>query len=66
MVAKRRLDDTAEFLTTKDAAATLKLSPRTVARMVRSGALPAYRLPSGTVRIARADLTRTLDSWRRK
>jgi excisionase family DNA binding protein len=63
-MSERRLDEPSEFLSTRDAAIALKLSPRTVARMVRSGALPVYRLPSGTIRIARGELRDTIATWR--
>jgi excisionase family DNA binding protein len=63
-MSERRLDEPSEFLTQRDAAAALRLSPRTVARMVRSGALPAYKLPTGTVRIARRELRDTIATWR--
>jgi excisionase family DNA binding protein len=64
-VARSRLDDQATFLTTREAAITLKLSPRTVARMARAGALPVYRLPSGTIRIEAGELRERIASWKR-
>ncbi len=50
-----------EFLTVKEAAALLRLRPACVARWIRQGRLPAYRVP-GTrgYRIRRSELYQKL------
>ena len=45
-----------EILTIEDAAKLLRVSPATVWRLVRSGALPAVRVGRKAVRIRRAEL----------
>lgn len=46
----------AEFLTLREAAESLGVAPKTLARWVACGAIPAYRLPSGRLRFCREDL----------
>jgi excisionase family DNA binding protein len=51
----RTIDETAELL---------NVSPRTVRRLIESGALPVHRLPGRLVRIADADLAAFLAASR--
>lgn len=45
-----------ELLTVAQVAATLQVAQSTVRRWVRLGALRAFRLPSGGIRISRASI----------
>jgi excisionase family DNA binding protein len=59
--------DRRRFLTKREAAVELRVSDRTIERMVRSGVLPAYRLggrPGGTIRIEANELRERVASWR--
>ena len=49
-----------EWLTTAEAAKTLKVSPLTVSRWIKQGRLPASRVGPRAVRIRREDLTRVM------
>lgn len=49
-----------ELLTAKEAADLLRVSRGTVTRWVRLGQLQAVRLPSGGIRIPRAEIDRIL------
>lgn len=53
-------DETGSLFTTKEVAALLRVSQATVARWVRLDQLPAIRLPSGQLRIRKADVDRLL------
>jgi excisionase family DNA binding protein len=50
------VQDRTPLLRPAQAAAFLCVSPRTLRRYLRSGALPSYRLPSGQLRISEAAL----------
>ncbi len=49
-----------DLLTIPEAAAALKVSPVTIARWLKQGRLPAYRMGPRAVRIRREDLTEVL------
>ncbi len=49
-----------DLLTIPEAAATLKVSPVTIARWLKQGRLPAYRMGPRAVRIRREDLIEVL------
>ena len=49
-----------DLLTIPEAAAALKVSPVTIARWLKQGRLPAYRMGPRAVRIRRDDLTEVL------
>jgi len=49
-----------ELLTTAEAAQMLRVSQKTIARWVRLGQLPGVRLPSGQLRIKRAEVDKLL------
>jgi excisionase family DNA binding protein len=51
-----------DLLTTAEAARMLRVSQKTIGRWVRLGQLPAVRLPSGQLRIKRAEVDRLLAS----
>ena len=48
------------FLTTEDVLGYLRVTPRTIYRLIRSGALPAVRI-GGQWRFRRSDINRWLD-----
>ena len=50
------------LLTAREVAANLALTPETVLSWVRSGKLPAFRLPSGQIRFREDELDRWLDA----
>lgn len=58
-------DMRAEFLTLREAAECLGVAPKTLARWVACGAVPAYRLPSGRLRFCREDLDLAFQPARR-
>lgn len=50
----------AAFLTTEDVLGYLRVTPRTIYRLIRSGALPAVRI-GGQWRFRRSDIDRWLE-----
>ena len=49
-------DNPEKLITPREAAEILNVDPATVRRYVRLGLLPAKRLPSGYIRLRRADV----------
>ncbi|MDN4519606.1 helix-turn-helix domain-containing protein [Mycolicibacterium austroafricanum] len=49
-----------ELLTINEAAALLRVHPRTVRRFIEDGRLPGYQLGGRVVRVRRDDLTKLL------
>jgi excisionase family DNA binding protein len=53
-------DNPEKLITPREAAEILNVDPATVRRYVRLGLLPAKRLPSGYIRLKRADVEQLL------
>lgn len=56
MASLRDMPDEPEFLNRTEAAALLRVSPRTLDRWVKLGRVPAGRTPGGAPRFRRAEL----------
>jgi excisionase family DNA binding protein len=54
------------WLTTKEAAVYLRLSPRTVGRLVAERQIPYHRLDGGQLRFNRPDLDAWMDELKRE
>ncbi len=53
-----------DLITTAEAAALLRVSPRTIQTWIARRYIPGIRTPSGQLRIPRAELERKIEAWR--